>query len=291
MNLFSAPELYFHPDMPPAELAERWLYLHEKIGKQHWPLELLPLLRVRYGGLLKDSILSVSIQSENAALGEYGLQVTDMADGVNASVRFSTEHHEIVPVVAGFLERCDDLGFAHSLGLFDDKSLAIMARLSRCQDVEDELEKLQGVAGHYLRCARLLARHIVRTTNLEAATVALLKSSPATGIADDEARANTRWDELVAGSASDSILSELWNNEVSSAVDEVFENQQPFAVQLAFWMDSDSLSQEIENCESDGAPDRYEDFGLRDLCDTHLITQEIANNVISLAMSEREENI
>ena len=289
MNHFSAPDIDFHPDMPAAELVGRWLYLLEKTGMPNWPLDVLPLLRVRYGGLLKASLLSVTIQSDNAAMGEFELQTADMTAGVMPAMRFSSEHSDMQPVIAGLMERCDDFNFVREIGLFDEQALSFMARMSQCQVMEDELDKLQGAAHHYLRCARILARHIVRNTDLEGATIALLKSSLATGIADDEARAHTLWDELVDGSASNSILSELWHDEVSSAVDDVFDNQQSFAVQLAFWMDSDYTAQDIENCECDGAPGKNEDFGLRDLNDTHLITQEVVKNVIGMAMNAAVE--
>lgn len=276
------------PEWSQAETVEQWLACVSRLGQPHWPLDLLPLLRMRYSRLLKDSILSVVIQPDGARYGEFDLQIADSISGMRGYTLI-TETPAQIPVITEFLDRCTDLDFVRELGLFDEGALSILSRLAHSMEDDTELENLRGAASHYLRCARILASHIVKSTDLEAATVALMKSAPATGIADDEAGAHTLWDELVDGAVSDSILWETWNNEVSSAVDEVFEHKQPFAVQLAFWLDDDSLSEEIENYEFGDAPDRLAEFGLGDLCDTHLITQKITEAVISLAMHEREE--
>lgn len=281
--------LHLDPNLPTEELVMRWLeHLGSAAMNERGRIELFQLLNVRYGCALSESIVSATLQQEADDPEVWTLTVTK-DDGEIDVTSMQLGPGDLLMALARFLDSCDGVAGAREFGLFNERALALMERLSKHEEwaKEEGIERGLAVADFYLRCAKTLARHIAGNTDLEAETIALLKSMPATGLRDgEEGAATTRWGELVREfSGGNSILSESWQGEVESAASETFDKQ-PFPVRFACWITHEETADIIGEYKHEIPPGSDEEIKLHD---AYLITGSVANDVIGRAMVESDQ--
>lgn len=247
------------------------------------PVELLSLIRARYGPLLADSLLSVTLSRDAMEPEVWELRVTNM-DGKGDTTPLLLKQSELPWALASLIDSCDKYHNAKVYGLFNEHALSLMERQVKLEEWarEDGFVEAEAVSDFYLRCARELSDHVAAETDLVAETIALLNKTPATGFFDGTDEAGlTRWEEVESEfSGGDSILSGLWRDEVSNAATEAF-RKQPFAVQLACWMTHSQTRDYIDEYKYETPPGKDEEIRLPD---THFITESVVESVIGAAM-------
>lgn len=175
--------------------------------------ELLPALRVRFGNLLREEIVSVRLEY---ASRPYEIAVTSVDDQVthklidafipeNLRVVELFEHsklNRLLPVITAWIGALDRLDAAREFELFTPHALALIERVSSdpvyMAELNDSLEKTENAQAFYLALAREMAKESAAAIyqKAEAAVRKIYKSRPGNGMVGDECK--TEWQELGA---------------------------------------------------------------------------------------------
>lgn len=191
-----------------------YYFLEEQI---HNPVpdsfELLPTLRVRFGNLLREEIVSVRLEY---ACEPYEIAVTSVDDQVthklidafipeNLRVVDLFEHsklNRLLPVITAWIEALDRLDAAREFELFTPHALALIERISSdpvyMAEQNDNLGKAENAQAFYLALAQEMAKESAPAgyQKVEAAVRKIYKSRPGNGMVGDECE--TEWQELGA---------------------------------------------------------------------------------------------
>lgn len=175
--------------------------------------ELLPTLRLRFGNLLREEIVSVRLEY---ACEPYEIAVTSVDDQVThklidafipENLRFvelfeHTKLNQLLPVIMAWIGALDRLDAAREFELFTPHALALIERISvdplYMAEQHDSLEKAENAQTFYLALAQTVAKESASASyqKVEAAVRKIYKSRPGNGMVGDECK--TEWQELGA---------------------------------------------------------------------------------------------
>jgi hypothetical protein len=173
-------------------------------------IEILPILRARFGNLLREEIVSVVLDYQRSS---YWAVISWLGEGSNRMLLdpyLSNHIREVeqpffpstslwMDVIGDWLVALDDYRAVRDFQLFTDQSLGLIERIGSCADSEEGESKTEQVEkAFYLASAKDMAKKFAPDVyqKVEAAIRKKYKSSPGNGMVGDECE--TEWQELGA---------------------------------------------------------------------------------------------